>query len=812
MPLSHPHNPPLIGPLSAAIALATHLAPAAAEIDFAHQVVPILKEYCAECHGGTEAKGSFSINSRALFLDKDNAIPGDPEGSLFIELIEDPDPDYQMPPEKKPRVPAAQVAILRRWVEQGLPWEPGFSFAEGGYEPPLKPRLPELPAPAPGRPNPIDRLIDHYLAARQLPTPDPIDDSTFLRRAHLDLIGLLPSPAEVSAFLADPSPDRRQNLVSSLLDREIDYADHWLTFWNDLLRNDYDGTGFITGGRTQISGWLYHALRTNRPFDQMVSELVAPPSQESAGFINGIQWRGEVSAGQTLPIQFAQSVSQSFLGINMKCASCHDSFIDRWTLDEAYGLAAIYSDKPLEIHRCDIPAGRTATAAWLFPEIGQVDPDAPKDQRLSQLASLMTHPDNGRVTRTIANRLWGQLMGRGIVHPLDAMQTEPWHEDLLDFLAADLQQNGYDLKHTIALITSSAAYQSRASQAADTAADTATYTYAGPATRRLTAEQFTDAIWQITGTAPPKFDAPIDRLTMDPQLADQLQRTSTWIWGPSAADGKVPNGGDQILLRKKFPLSKPLASAALIATADNIFSLHINGKPVLSGDNWEQPGTASLTGTLADGDNELVFLATNSGTEPSPAGAFCLISLRFTDGTTELIATDASWQVSQEFPQDLDLTAPLPDGLKWLAATPVSHPAWTQKTSPSIATFLAGSPPMTRASLVKADFLMRSLGRPNRDQIVTSRPNELTTLEAIDLSNDASLASSLQRGAEHLLAQALPSTTDLLDHLYLATLSRHPSPEELAIFAELWPDKPSTPEIADALWALVMSPEFLLLR
>ncbi|MEX2026644.1 MAG: DUF1549 domain-containing protein, partial [Pirellulaceae bacterium] len=141
-----------------------------------------------------------------------------------------------------------------------------------------------------------------------------------------------------------------------------EYAEHWLTFWNDLLRNDYAGTGFITGGRKQISKWLYEALVANKPYDQFARELIAPPTADSTGFADGIRWRGEVSAGQTVEIQFAQSVGQAFLGINLKCASCHDSFIDRWTLEDAYGLAAVYSQRPLELHRCDKPVGKMAQA------------------------------------------------------------------------------------------------------------------------------------------------------------------------------------------------------------------------------------------------------------------------------------------------------------------------------------------------------------------------------------------------------------------------------------------------------------------
>lgn len=182
---------------------------------------------------------------------------------------------------------------------------------------------------------------------------------------------MLPEPQDLQEFLADPATDKRSRKVSELLSDNVSYADHWLTFYNDLLRNDYSGTGFITGGRKQISTWLYTVLVKNIPFDQFARELIAPTSPASQGYIDGIRWRGEVSAGQTVEIQFAQSVAQSFLGINLKCTSCHDSFIDRWKLDEAYGLAAVYSERPMEIHRCDKPVGRTATASWLFPNLGR---------------------------------------------------------------------------------------------------------------------------------------------------------------------------------------------------------------------------------------------------------------------------------------------------------------------------------------------------------------------------------------------------------------------------------------------------------
>ncbi|MEQ9070171.1 MAG: DUF1549 domain-containing protein, partial [Gimesia chilikensis] len=285
-------------------------------IDFAHDVVPILKQHCVACHGGREAKGSFSLNTRTLWMESGFVDVKNPAASYLLELITSQDPEMQMPPKGKPRLSAKEVATLKQWISKDLPWEAGFTFGKQAYEPPLKPRRPELPAAVDNRTHPIDRLIDYYLAEHQLPRPGPIDDATFLRRVRLDLTGLLPTPEELNAFLEDPSSDKRTRKIQELLADDTAYADHWLSFFNDLLRNDYSGTGFITGGRKQVSAWLYESLLYNTPFDQLTRELIAPPTDASRGFIDGIKWRGNVSAGQTVEIQFAQSLGQAFLGIN----------------------------------------------------------------------------------------------------------------------------------------------------------------------------------------------------------------------------------------------------------------------------------------------------------------------------------------------------------------------------------------------------------------------------------------------------------------------------------------------------------------
>ncbi|MEM9016336.1 MAG: DUF1549 domain-containing protein [Verrucomicrobiota bacterium] len=785
-----------------------------AEVDFSHKVVPLLKAHCAECHAGEEAEGGFSINTRELFLDDEMAIPGNADDSEFILLIEETDLDYRMPPEDKDAVPPEALAILKQWVDQGMKWEPGFTFGEPTYEPPLKPRKPELPPITEGRDHPIDRLLESTWVETDKARPEPLDDATFLRRVHLDLVGLLPEADKAKAFLADTDPEKRSRKVDELLSQNLLYTEHWLTFWNDLLRNDYAGTGFITKGRTQISEWLYASLKSNQPFDKMVRELIAPTDPTSAGFIDGIKWRGTVSAGQTLPIQFSQSLSQSFLGINMKCASCHDSFLDRWTLDDAYGIAAIYSEEPIEIHRCDKPVGETAKAAWLFPEIGEVDSEAPKEERLRQLAALMTHPENGRTTRTIVNRLWGQLMGRGIVHPLDAMQTEPWNSDLLDWLAWDFQENGYDLKHALRTIVTSEAYQSRTASH-ESGDDESAYTFDGPRPKRLTAEQFLDAIWQITGTAPTSYDAPVARGIVPEELIAKLSFPSSWVWGPSVDRGPPPHG-EKILLRRDFKPEKSVRSSGIIAAADNAFVLHLNTRESLRGENWTDLEAAPIINQLRPDNNHILIVAENRGPKPNAAGVFAALRIEYADGSDEIIVTDEQWQVSESIPQDPRPARWKLDEIEWESARLLPNTTWKKQTDARIGETLAtasiGSNEMIRASLLKADDLMRSLGRPNRDQIVTSRPSELTTLEAIDLSTSASLIESLREGAEKLASRADLTQGQLIEYLYLSILTRHPTGEEKELLAEAIGFEPDATTLTDVLWALTMTPEFLIIR
>jgi len=464
--------------------------PAAREVDFAKDIQPLLESSCIKCHAKGKAKGGLSIETRTAFLrggdTGEAAVAGKSVDSLIVELVAGFDPDSVMPKKGKRWTPE-EIGLLRAWIDQGMKWPDGITFAK---PPPqnLFPTKVEIPAAAEA--HPIDSLLEGYFAANHITPEPPVEDAVFARRVYLDLIGLLPTPEQLSVFLSDGTSDKRARLVRQLLSDNRGYADHWISFWNDLLRNDYKGTGFIDGGRKQISEWLYDALLTNKPYDRFVAELV-DPTDKTEGFTAGIRWRGNVTAAMLPPMQAAQSVSQVFLGINLKCASCHDSFVSDWSLADAYGMAAVFSDGPLELVHCDKPTGEKASLRFLYPEIGKLDPQVDRGQRLKRLAELMTEPKNGRLARTIVNRLWERFFGRGLVEPIDDMEQKAWSPELLDWLASDLASHGYDLKRTLEVIATSHAYQL---PAAEVPKEKEAFVFRGPQMRRLSAEQFSDAV------------------------------------------------------------------------------------------------------------------------------------------------------------------------------------------------------------------------------------------------------------------------------------------------------------------------------
>ncbi|NQV74539.1 MAG: DUF1549 domain-containing protein, partial [Bacteroidetes bacterium] len=386
------------------------------------KVRAIFAHNCYKCHGDEKIKGELRLDRKNMaFKGGENGpviIPGNTAESELYRRINLPSSHKELMPSKGKKLSENDIAVINYWIKKGAPWPDGPDKNEVFKNAALAPRNPVLPPASGIHTNPVDRWTNQYFVKNKIEWPELVDDRTYLRRIFLDIIGLLPSQDDIEVYSKDNRPDKRAIWSRKLLDREDDYAINWLTFWNDALRNDYTGTGYITNGRYAITDWLYQSIQSNKPYDQFVKELVSPKDDSSKGFVEGIKWRGVINASQRTEMQAAQNVSQVFLGLNLKCASCHNSFISDWKLEDAYAFANIFADTTLEINRCDKPTGKYTDARMLWKELGSIDNKAKVSVKRTQLAENMIKPQNGRLYRTLVTRMWAQIMGRGVIEPV----------------------------------------------------------------------------------------------------------------------------------------------------------------------------------------------------------------------------------------------------------------------------------------------------------------------------------------------------------------------------------------------------------
>ena len=349
----------------------------------------------------------------------------------------------------------------------------------------------------------IDTLVWNKLQRLGI-QPSPLaDDASFLRRVTLDVIGTLPTGAEARAFLQDPDPNKRAKWIDSLLQRP-EYADYWAMKWTDLLRADK--TRITPQGTVGLSRWLHRQFAENRPYDQLVRDvlLVQGPvqSESPAGFYKALE-KPEVAA---------RSFSQLFLGVRIECAQCHHHPSEKWSQDDYAGLVGFFtgvSVKPLPegteavVSRggADAPHPRTGQPVAARP-LGAPAPDLKRaTDRRRALADWTTAPDNAFLARAIANRLWAHYFGRGLVEPIDDLRaTNPaTNEPLLDALAQHLRDVKYDLKAFTKTLLNSTVYQLSSETNDTNSTDRQHFSHAVP--KALPAEVLLDAVSQTTGIA-----------------------------------------------------------------------------------------------------------------------------------------------------------------------------------------------------------------------------------------------------------------------------------------------------------------------
>jgi len=756
----------------------------------------IFAHNCTKCHGQHKQKGDLRLDTREFATkggeDGADILPGKPaESPLLKRVLLPKGHDDAMPPKDGP-LEAADIETLRKWIAAGAPWPDGETAGVVFQRAPLAPRKPEFPAGSEKIENPVDKFVAAYFRDQKITSPDAVDNRTFLRRASLDTIGLLPTWEEMQAFKGD-----RTAAVSALLERKDDYATHWLTFWNDALRNDYSGTGYIDGGRKQISKWLYNALLDNKPYDQFVSELIAPKFADSEGFIKGIKWRGDVSAGQRVELQAAQNMAQVFLGLNLKCASCHDSFINDYKLKDAHALAAVFSDKPVEIFRCDKAMGEITPPAFFWPELGQIEAEKPRRERQQQLADMLTKKDNGRLARTMVNRLWAACFGRGIVEPVDVMDNKAWSGDLLDWLAWDFAENGWDVKHTLRVILTSRAYQLPGVAVADAdALAKSSFVFQGPVVRRLSAEEFSDAVSRVAAPLYSKREFNVAK------EEGTLGKNAKWIWHEenNRTEISFPEGTRYFRTKFTLPEKQTVRAARVVVVADDEFSLYVDGQKALSGTTWDKAEAADVVSQLTN-KREVVLAVSAKNTSEGPAGLRLALAVWLVGQQAPFIVqSDDNWLSSAEAPDGWE--KPEFDASQWVkpAVLGTNAPPWKTLRDFELAEPKADQ--IVRASMVKNDSFQNILGRPMRDQVNMSRPSATTLLQALTFANGRTFTSAIERAAGEW-SKRFPDANARLDAIYQATLLRAPREDERA-FASAAP--------ADLLWSLVLLPEFQLIR
>lgn len=341
-------------------------------------------------------------------------------------------------------------------------------------------------------------------------------DEEFIRRATLDLLGLPPTAKEAKDFVRDTSPNKRDQLVEHLLQRE-EYADHWALKWGDTLRNEEKSLD--PRGVQHFHRWIRDRMAANQPIDAFVHDILTAQGSTyehpEANFYRAVRD----------PLGRAEAVAQVFLGTRLQCAKCHNHPFERWTQADYYEWAGNFARvkyRVLENHRrdeLDKNEFNGEQVVWMSDEGSVTNPKtgrtaAPRflgasaaaggEDPLKSLADWLTSGSNPFFARVQANRIWAHLLGRGIVDPVDDLRaTNPGSNPaLLDALAQDFVAHGFDQRRLIRTIMASRTYQLSSEPNPTNADDDTNFSHG--ILRRLSAEQLLDAAFQITGV-PPHF-------------------------------------------------------------------------------------------------------------------------------------------------------------------------------------------------------------------------------------------------------------------------------------------------------------------
>jgi hypothetical protein len=358
--------------------------------------------------------------------------------------------------------------------------------------------------------NSLDAAVFRRLKSLRIEPSRDCGDGEFLRRVTFDLIGLPPTESELRSFLADPDMGKRERAVDRLLERP-EYADVWASRWADwvrLLGETFSGRGRDTKNAAGYYQWLVEQFQANTPLDEFIRTQIT--SRGSTILQPETNFYTMVPGGAYEPKEMAQRVAQITLGTRIVCAECHNHPFDRWTQNDYYGFVSFFTGvqrKP----------GSEAREYFVYDEraykpskhlldqrpmpaqfLGGGTPDVPENQLRAALANWITSPDNVMFARSMANRIWAQFFGRGVVEPVDDLRitNPPSNVELFEELGRRLVAHKFDQKKLIREIVTSQTYQFSSSVTGSNREDDCQFSHA--AVRRLPAVTVLDAISAVT--------------------------------------------------------------------------------------------------------------------------------------------------------------------------------------------------------------------------------------------------------------------------------------------------------------------------
>ncbi len=358
----------------------------------------------------------------------------------------------------------------------------------------------------------VDELLERRLTAEGVPPAARADDAEFLRRIFLDLCGRIPPAAEVRDFLADTTPDKREQAVDRLL-RSSTHIIHSTNQWRRVLLPEADADQEIRFLLPGFEAWLRTRIAANEPLDRIATELLTLPieARDGQGFAQPTAPSplAFYRAKQLKPENLASATARVFLGIRIDCAQCHHHPFDTWKQEQFWSFASFFQDAPApDGKRPDPKSIRVAETEAVVPATfldGTAPQWASDSTGRGEVSRWLIAGENPYFAKAAANRIWANLFGRGIVDPVDdfSQANAPSHPELLDLLATELRKHHYDQQFLVRVLTSTAAYNrtSRVTQDAQQAPEL----FARVPVRALLPEELFDSLAQATGYRQP-FD------------------------------------------------------------------------------------------------------------------------------------------------------------------------------------------------------------------------------------------------------------------------------------------------------------------